>query len=182
MAAKVSEHLEQSRFFAVLRRMEPLYPQVKGAFAIPNGFLDTKAKRIRAFREGVLSGVPDVFIPWPIGGFHGLFLEFKRAEGRVTKGQEEYLALMRSRGYKAEVVFGLREALEVLKGYIAQGAHGDRKAQEVQEGHGAQGDRKAQEAQEAQEGHGAHGDRKAQEGSAGEKAEKAEKSEEAKKS
>lgn len=115
---KTTEHIEQSRFFAVLRRMEPLYPQVRGAFAIPNGFLDTKSKRIRATREGVLSGVPDVFIPWPTGGFHGLFLEFKKPGGRVTQAQEEYLNLMRSRGYKAQVVFGLREALEALKEYL----------------------------------------------------------------
>ena len=124
MPSKASEHLEQSRFFAVIRRMEPLYPGLRGAFAIPNGFLDTKAKRIRATQEGVLSGVPDVFIPWPLGGFHGLFLEFKRPGGRVTRGQEEYLALMASRGYKAEVVFGLREALEVLKAYMEVGPEG----------------------------------------------------------
>jgi hypothetical protein len=116
---RVSEHLEQSRFFAVLKRLEPTYPGLRGAFAIPNGFLDTKAKRIRATQEGVLSGVPDVFIPWPLKGFHGLFLEFKRPGGRVTKGQEEYLNLMASRGYKAQVVFGLREALEALKEYMS---------------------------------------------------------------
>jgi hypothetical protein len=119
MSPKASEHLEQSRFFAVLRRMEVNHPGLRGAFAIPNGFLDTKAKRIRATQEGVLSGVPDVFIPWPLGGFHGLFLEFKRPGGRVTQAQEEYLALMRSRGYKAQVVFGLREALVALKAYIS---------------------------------------------------------------
>jgi len=118
MSAGPSEHLEQSRFFAVLRRMEPAYPGLRGAFAIPNGFLDTKSKRIRAWQEGVVSGVPDVFIPWPHKGFHGLFLEFKKPGGRVTKAQEEYLALMASRGYKAEVVFGLRQALKVLKEYI----------------------------------------------------------------
>jgi len=31
--------------------------------------------------------------------------------------QKEFLAYARSVGYKAEVVFSLREALEVLKGY-----------------------------------------------------------------
>ena len=114
-----SEHIEQSRFFAILRRMEPSYPGLRGAFAIPNGFLDTKAKRIKASREGVLSGVPDIFIPWPHKGFHGLFLEFKKPGGRVTQAQQEYLNLMASRGYKAEVAFGLRQALEILKDYLA---------------------------------------------------------------
>lgn len=118
MAPRVSEHTEQSRFFAVLRRLEAQYPQLKWAFAIPNGFLDSKSKRIRAWREGVVSGVSDVFIPWPHKGFCGLFLEFKASGGRVSDTQAEFLATVRSRGYKAEVVYSLRQALEVLKDYI----------------------------------------------------------------
>jgi hypothetical protein len=113
-----SEHLEQSRFFAVVRRLEHKHPELKWAFAIPNGFLDSRSKRIRAWQEGVTSGVSDVFVPFPSQGFHGLFLEFKRQGGRVTSAQQEFLNTVRSRGYKAEVVFGLREALEVLLAYL----------------------------------------------------------------
>ena len=118
MAVRVSEHTEQSRFFAILRRLEQTHPQLKWAFAIPNGFLDSKSKRIRAWKEGVLSGVSDVLIPWPHKGFHGLFLEFKAHGGTPSKAQKDFIATMRSRGYKAEVVFGLRQALQVLKEYI----------------------------------------------------------------
>lgn len=92
--------------------------RLEGAFAIPNGFLDTKGKRIRASREGILSGVSDVFIPMPSKGHHGLFLEFKSEGGRATKAQLDFLNLMRSRGYKAELVYGLREALQALKEYL----------------------------------------------------------------
>lgn len=113
-----SEHLEQSRFFAAIRRMAETDPRLQGAFAIPNGFLDTKGKRIRAWQEGVLSGVPDVFIPWPSRGHHGLFLEFKASKGRVTKAQQEFINLVSPRGYKAQVVYGLREALEAIKAYL----------------------------------------------------------------
>lgn len=115
----MSEHEEQSRFFAIIRRLAEKDHRLQGAFAIPNGFLDSKSKRIRAWREGILSGVSDVFIPWPSQGHYGLFLEFKKQGGRVTKGQEDFINLMRSRGYKAEVVYGLRQALQVLKEYIA---------------------------------------------------------------
>jgi len=124
MGTQTSEHLEQSRFFAVIRRLALHDSRLQGAFAIPNGFLDTKAKRIRASREGILSGVPDVFIPWPSGGHHGLFLEFKKADGRVTKAQESFLNLVASRGYKAKVVYGLRDALETLKAYLAEDQRG----------------------------------------------------------
>lgn len=111
-----SEHTEQSRFFAILRRLK--HPVAPYAFAIPNGFLDSKSKRIRAWKEGVLSGAPDVFIPFPAKGFHGLFLEFKKDGGRVSEAQSSFLNYAHSVGYKAEVVFSLREALQTLKDYI----------------------------------------------------------------
>lgn len=120
MGLKTSEHTEQARFFAILRRLEVKYPGLRWAFAIPNGFLDTKFKRIKAWREGVISGVSDVFIPMPSRGHHGLFLEFKRAGGIATKEQLQFLATMASRGYRAHVVYGLKEALEVLKDYIGE--------------------------------------------------------------
>lgn len=94
------------------------HPAAQGAFAIPNGFLDSKSKRIRAWKEGMTSGVSDIFIPWPNKGHHGLFLEFKKEGGRVTKAQEDFINLMRSRGYKAEVAFGLKQALEIFVEYI----------------------------------------------------------------
>jgi hypothetical protein len=120
MPPRISEHTEQSRFFAVLRRLK--HPWAQYAFAIPNGFLDSKSKRIRAWREGVLSGTPDVFIPFPSNGFCGLFLEFKAQGGTLSEAQREFLAYARSAGYKAEVVFSLRQALEVLKGYAEDGS------------------------------------------------------------
>ena len=117
-STRPSEHQEQSRFFAVIRRMAETDPRLQGAFAIPNGFLDSKSKRIRAWEEGILSGVPDVFIPWPSKGHHGLFLEFKAQGGRVTKAQEDFLNLVRPSCYTAKLVFGLREGHQSLKAYL----------------------------------------------------------------
>ena len=116
MASRVSEHTEQSRFFAILRRLK--HPVAPFAFAIPNGFLDTKSKRIRAWKEGMLPGVSDTFIPFPSNGFHGLFIEFKAQGGTLSMTQKAFLNYARSTGYKAEVVFSLREALQVLKDYL----------------------------------------------------------------
>ena len=116
MSKKVSEHTEQSRFFAILRRVK--HPVAPYAFAIPNGFLDTKSKRIRAWKEGMVSGVCDTFIPFPSKGFHGLFIEFKAKGGTLSLPQEAFINYARSTGYKAEVVFSLREALSVLKDYL----------------------------------------------------------------
>lgn len=115
---KPSEHTEQSQFMSVLRRLESRHPGLRWAFAVPNGFLDTKGKRLRAWREGMTAGVSDIFIPLPSKGFHGLFLEFKKDGGTLTKPQKAFIADMRARGYKAEVAYGFRQGLEILRDYI----------------------------------------------------------------
>ena len=66
----------------------------------------------------MVSGVPDVFIPFPSKGSNGLFIEFKAKGGTLSMAQEAFLNYARSTGYKVEVVFSLREALQVLKDYL----------------------------------------------------------------
>jgi hypothetical protein len=112
----MSEHSEQAKFFAVLRRLP--HPVSRWGFAVPNGFLDSKSKRIRAWKEGVVSGISDVFIPFPSKGHHGLFLEFKAPGGRVSLAQEEFLAYAHSTGYKAQVVYSYQEGLKALMEYL----------------------------------------------------------------
>jgi hypothetical protein len=115
-----NEHTIQSRFFAIVRRV---YPDLM-AFAVPNGFLRTESMRIRAWREGCLSGTPDVFVPMPSKGSkgskgaHGLFLEFKTPRGKVSPAQQTFLNTVESRGYQVAVVRSLKEALSVLKEYL----------------------------------------------------------------
>lgn len=74
--------------------------------------------RIRAWREGCLSGTPDVFVPMPSQNAHGLFLEFKTPRGKVSPAQRTFLTTVESRGYQVAVVRSLKEALSVLKDYM----------------------------------------------------------------
>lgn len=74
--------------------------------------------RLRAWKEGMCSGVSDVFVPFPSNGFHGLFIEFKSAKGTLSTEQEDFLNTVRSRGYRGEMVRSYREALVVLKDYL----------------------------------------------------------------
>ena len=41
----------------------------------------------------MLSGVPDLFLPVPKKGFHGLFIEMKSQQGRVSVSQSRFYLL-----------------------------------------------------------------------------------------
>ena len=111
-----TEHQEQVAFFEwwqVWGRDLPYTP-----FAIPNGGARhiVAAKKLKS--EGVRAGTPDVFIPWPRNGYHGLFLEFKRKMGgTVSPAQKDMIANLRSVGYAVEVVKGWEAAAEIVKKY-----------------------------------------------------------------
>lgn len=99
------------------------------AFAIPNGtYIKTPASRAKAKREGLKAGVPDLFLPVAASGFHGLFIEMKRANGAksdVSKAQREWIALLNRNGYYAAVAFGHADAIEGIEKYIAGELNGN---------------------------------------------------------
>lgn len=111
-----TEHQEQKAFFdwwEVWGRNLPYTP-----FAIPNGGARHIAVARKLKAEGVKSGVPDVFLPWPKGGFHGLFIEFKRRKGgSVSPAQKEVMENLRKAGYAVEVAHGWEEATKIVKQY-----------------------------------------------------------------
>lgn len=107
-------------FFGLLRKL-PI-PCARWTFAIPNGYLDSKSKRIRAWQEGVVAGVSDVFVPYPSPPYAGLFLEFKAAKGRPTDAQVEFLTYANAVGYKAVVVYSYQEAIRELVVYLGPSA------------------------------------------------------------
>ena len=69
-------------------------------------------------RMGLQKGFPDLFVPLPRGGFHGLFIEMKAQGGKTTKEQEEWLALLNENGYAVCVAWGAMQAVEKIKKYV----------------------------------------------------------------
>ena len=67
---------------------------------------------------GVLKGASDLFMAWPSGGYHGLFIEVKSKIGKPTPAQKEFLERMNSVGYKAVVCYGADEVISTMKEYI----------------------------------------------------------------
>jgi hypothetical protein len=101
-----SEHVEQRE---VVKWFRQTWPGVV-IFAIPNGGLRNPAAALRLKVEGVLPGVPDLFVPeWR------LWIEMKRAKGGITsKEQREMLLYLRRVGYDAIVCAGAEQAKSMI--------------------------------------------------------------------
>lgn len=69
-------------------------------------------------REGVVSGVPDLFLSLPRNGYHGFYIEMKYGKNKLTKNQEEFFAKARMNGYRCEVITSLDQFVREVSYYI----------------------------------------------------------------
>ncbi len=119
------EHVEQVRLFQWAKMMSKKYPELSLMFAIPNeSYGGGKLAIIRGkfFKaEGRKAGVPDIFLPVPRQGFHGLFIEMKKPKQfrpSVSDSQKEWLKRLNAVGYKAVVCYGFEDAKKVICKYL----------------------------------------------------------------
>lgn len=108
----MSEHAEQCAFVEWLRwNRIPHY-------AIPNGGSRNKIEAARLKDEGVSPGVPDLCIPVPRGGTHGLYIEMKFGKNKTSTAQNEWIARLTSEGYACAVCYSADAAIKVTKEYL----------------------------------------------------------------
>lgn len=69
-------------------------------------------------RMGVLKGASDLFMAWPCGGYHGLFIEVKSKTGRPTPEQLDFIKRMNEVGYFAKLCYGAEEVISTMKEYL----------------------------------------------------------------
>jgi hypothetical protein len=105
---KDTEHRMQAAFCKWLR--------AKGVFhfAIPNGGARNAITGKRLKDEGVLAGVPDLFLP----GLR-LFIEMKAPNGRLTAAQKECHRMLEGCGYRVAVCRSIGEAMAKAEFYIS---------------------------------------------------------------
>jgi hypothetical protein len=116
MANLVSEHSIQSTFIAWARAQRD--PRLAWVFAIPNAAKRGYTVRCRMLDEGLRAGVADVFLPWPSGGLHGLYIEFKSAVGKCTPEQIAFGEYAVSAGYGWIVCRTVEQAVEAVERYL----------------------------------------------------------------
>ena len=95
------------------------YPQYKMLlFSIPNGGLRNIKTAVTLKREGVISGVPDLFLSLPRGEWHGFYLELKSGSNDLTANQDMFFILARKQGYKCEVIRTLDQFIREVTFYL----------------------------------------------------------------
>lgn len=72
-------------------------------FAIPNGGKRNAITASILKAEGVLAGVPDLFIPEAANGHNGLFIEMKYDKNGLSDNQKKVIPMLEDRGYKVAV-------------------------------------------------------------------------------
>ena len=103
-----------------------MHPDLNLLFAIPNGGWRDKREAARLKSMGVRAGVSDYFLPcitWCEGIYgpertHGLWLELKSTDGRLTGPQAEWGRLMLGQGYEFKVAKGWVEAARAICDYL----------------------------------------------------------------
>lgn len=102
-----TEHEEQSAFIKWFR----LKYRKTMIFAIPNGGNRNIVTASKLKAEGVLAGVPDLFVPdWK------LFIEMKRQKGgRVSDEQKAVMAHLCGCGYRCIVAHGCEDAIHQVE-------------------------------------------------------------------
>lgn len=119
-AGQASESREQQELFRWWDMYRSQYPAAL-MFAVPNGGARSAITGARLKAEGVLAGVPDVFLAYPAGGLHGLFIEMKRARGGTTSTAQKIVGELLSRaGYGVAVCHGWQEARDYIEQYLAR--------------------------------------------------------------
>lgn len=114
-----TEEDEQMTVIDWAEKRTSVYPALKLLHHIPNGGKRSKSEAARFKAMGVKAGVPDLFLPVPRGGYHGLWIEMKRTQdGKVSENQKWWLRALNSLGYSAQVAYGAGQAIKLLTEYL----------------------------------------------------------------
>lgn len=90
---------------------------------IPNERECSKYTGYLLAEQGVQKGFPDNFFPYARHGYHGLFIELKRAKkslSKVSAEQKQWAAALSANGYKALICYGAAEAIIEIKKYMSE--------------------------------------------------------------
>lgn len=113
-----TEVQEQEALMEYCQRFAQRVPALALLFHIPNGEKREPSTAARLKRMGVKPGIPDLFLPVPMQGSHGLWIELKRMGGKPTAIQEAWHGALRQQGYAVVVAAGWHNAAAAILSYL----------------------------------------------------------------
>ena len=130
-----TEGYHQEKVFAFAETAVRSFPELKWMHHIPNGGMRGNDPRTRAIqgaamkRQGVKSGVADIFLPAARSGYCGLYIELKRPDlkpvkktsrGGVSDEQAEFGEHVKKQGFRWVVSYGSEEAIIEILNYLQE--------------------------------------------------------------
>ena len=113
----MTEHQEQTALFRILAMYEDKYPLLKWIHAIPNGGHRHISVAKRMKDSGVKSGVWDIFVPIPVDGYSGMYIEMKWGKNKLTDNQEAFRYDLLT-VYRWSVCYSAIEAAHTIGDYL----------------------------------------------------------------
>ena len=110
---------EHSMQVKVVQYVRTFYPEVL-ILSVPNGAGTTARNRLALYAEGLLPGVPDLFIPEARQGFHGLWIEMKTQEGVESVAQKRIRNHLEDNNYLCYVARSEITAINIIEAYLKQ--------------------------------------------------------------
>ena len=117
--AKRGEDTEQAKVIIWAEKHMHKYPELRWLYHIPNGGSRDSGEAIKLKQMGVKRGVSDLCLPFPRGGYHGLYIEMKYGKNRLTEDQAQFLYDMRNTGNCAAVCHDAQAAEALIEIYVS---------------------------------------------------------------
>ena len=128
------EHDNQVTVIEWAKYNEGRFPELKLLYAIPNAgawrgkpFITKSGLKLPPLqatkfkKEGLKSGVPDLCLPVPRGGYHSLYIEMKSEDGKMSENQEKFAAMLCGQGNLVMVCRNADAAIKALETYLKSG-------------------------------------------------------------
>lgn len=113
-----TEDEEQAYIVSWAKINESRYPELKLLYHIPNEGKRSGREGARMKSIGLRRGVSDLCLPIARGIYHGLYIELKSLDGKLTKEQNEFLAAVREQGYCGFACYGGESAVKAIEQYL----------------------------------------------------------------
>lgn len=120
-AAKGTEHAHQTALFMQMSMWLTKWPELKWAFAVPNGGNRDPITAARLKAEGVKSGVSDVCLPIARQGYSGFYIEMKKPGGKESPQQKEFGAFVATQNYLYKCCTDWEDAANSVEWYMSCG-------------------------------------------------------------